>query len=331
MNEIDWTLLDRYASGECDADEAAAVQRWALGHPEREALLASLERAAAAASSQFSADAAWQALRIRAMVATEPRLRWRRSASVLLRAAALAAVLVGGVLVARMALNQQRGAGALQVASTGRGESDTLRLDDGSFVILSPASALEYPRSFQSASREVRLTGVAFFRVAPDTARPFRVIARNAVVQVVGTEFIVRTTSARDTAGVTVAVTEGKVAVGALSAGVDQRAHVERGQVAEVARDGVTTVVNDPGIDRYTAWMSGTLVFENATLAQLLTELERWYAVEFRTEGAGLPARRVTARLQAGSLVEALDALTLALGAHYRRAGDTIFISQNQP
>jgi ferric-dicitrate binding protein FerR (iron transport regulator) len=334
MTDINWTLLDRYAAGECDAEEAAALRRWATGHAQREALLASLEERSVEASPHFDADVAWRAVRTRAMATSEPRPRWSRSASALLRAAVIATVLAGGALLARVVVDQQREVGsAFQVARTGRSQSDTLRLSDGSLVILSPASMLEYPQSFGTAARSMRLTGEAFFRVAPDTTRPFSITARNAVVQVVGTEFVVRATNALDSVngGVTIAVVEGIVAVGAVSTAHDQRVRVERGQVAEVTRDGQTQVVIAADIDRYVAWMGGTLVFENATLAELLAELERWYSVEFRAEGAALAARRVTARLQTHSLGEALDALTLALGAHYRQTGDTIFISQNQP
>jgi transmembrane sensor len=79
-------------------------------------------------------------------------------------------------------------------------------------------------------------------------------------------------------------------------------------------------------MEPYTGWLTGRLVFENAPLQQVLTELERWYAFEFRVADQELAARRVTARLRAASLDDMLRALTLALAAQYTRAGDTITI-----
>lgn len=94
------------------------------------------------------------------------------------------------------------------VFSTERGGQRTVRLADGSRVILGGASAVRI--DFQGDRRDVELErGEAFFKVARDPARPFVVHAQDVRVTAVGTAFSVRADDVRTV----VSVTEGVVDV----------------------------------------------------------------------------------------------------------------------
>lgn len=87
---------------------------------------------------------------------------------------------------------------------------DSLRLADGSKIILSPHSIFAYPKTFNGNLRKVQLIkGNAFFQVARDTAHPFIVTQGNLTTRVLGTSFNVRMTSV----GTSVDVKSGKVEV----------------------------------------------------------------------------------------------------------------------
>lgn len=92
------------------------------------------------------------------------------------------------------------------------GEQRTIALDDGSVVLLAPASSMAV--RYSAGVRDIELReGEATFEVAHDTSRPFRVHAGNDTVQAVGTRFTVN----RLPSGTLVAVTEGRVKVTADS------------------------------------------------------------------------------------------------------------------
>lgn len=328
-DDIDWTLLDRYAAGEATAEEAALADAWLRSDPARRALLDAMRRPAAAADA-WDTDAAWSAVQKRVLQPVEAPAsararaarRWGTPGAVLRVAAVLA--VVGGAVVSARALLQRAGpdAAGRVMAATARSESDTVRLGDGSVVILAAESSLEYPRRFGAASRDVVVRGEALFRVTPDPARPFRVRAGHALVVVVGTEFATRTPRDDRTVHVSVAVVEGAVSVRAATNATDDGVVIRRGQVAHVTPAGATSVVA-ADIDAYVDWIDGRLIFDDAPLAEVLAELRRWYLIEFDADDS-LMQRRVAARLRVGSLEAAIDALAVALGAAHQRSNDTI-------
>jgi ferric-dicitrate binding protein FerR (iron transport regulator) len=340
--------LDRCLAGECTAEEAAAVERWLAADPRRRALMDAMRGGGVA--GEWDVDAAWTAVAARAglrpTAADAPRdavaptaRRGARAPVWLLRAAVLAAIATAAVVAGRALLAPSATAGAITV-TTAEAESDTVMLADGSTVILGARSTLEYAADFGATTRDVRLAGEAYFHVARDSGAAFRVDAGHATVQVVGTEFVVRAYGAGSGSGserrsgaepVVVAVAEGAVNVRRAGMAVASGVVLRPGNVARIAQDGAMTVTSNADLDRWLGWVDGRLVFEDAPLPEVLAELERWYGLEFRVEDAALAAKRVTARLRAGSLDETLEALALAVGASHARAGDVITLTPNSP
>lgn len=86
-----------------------------------------------------------------------------------------------------------------------------VNLPDGSSVVLSSGSKLEYDAPDGIFSREVRLIGEGFFEVAKDAAHPFFVYTTRLTTRVLGTSFLVRSFDNEPKA--TVTVRTGKVSV----------------------------------------------------------------------------------------------------------------------
>uniref|UniRef100_UPI001C302E07 FecR family protein n=1 Tax=Stenotrophomonas sp. GbtcB23 TaxID=2824768 RepID=UPI001C302E07 len=71
---------------------------------------------------------------------------------------------------------------------TAIGELQRIDLADGSVVTLGPDSAIAH--TFTQEFRHIELLqGMAFFSVAPDKVRPFRVQAEGLIATVLGTAF----------------------------------------------------------------------------------------------------------------------------------------------
>jgi transmembrane sensor len=153
-----------------------------------------------------------------------------------------------------------------QTYSTAIGEFHRVALDDGSGMSLNTDTKVRV--SFTKSERRVELIhGEAQFEVAHDTQRPFLVHAGNTVVRAVGTAFVVRL---RNRESVDVLVTEGRVAINPPSQNL-----VSAGELALVRKDSVTTRSVDD-ITRRLAWTEGMLIFGGETLAEAVSEFNRY-------------------------------------------------------
>jgi transmembrane sensor len=93
----------------------------------------------------------------------------------------------------------------------GEGRRNVIHLPDGSTVILNKNSHLDYPAAFAGRTREVRLSGEAYFDIVGSTGRPFMVRTGKVITRVLGTAFNIRAYPADDSIEVT--VLHGKVQV----------------------------------------------------------------------------------------------------------------------
>jgi transmembrane sensor len=170
--------------------------------------------------------------------------------------------------------------------TTPRGGQYQLTLPDGSNVWLNSASSIKYPTAFTGGTRDVEITGEAYFEVAKNAAMPFNVKSNGQVVQVLGTHFNVNTYSNEDSIKTT--LLEGSVIVRAE--GGNRKSEVLKpGQQAILKHDAIQ-IVNDADTEEALAWKNGLMVFHSADAATILREIERWYNVDVVIKGE-LPKR----------------------------------------
>ncbi len=163
--------------------------------------------------------------------------------------------------------------------TTGVGEQRTLRLSDGSTVVLNTDTAVRV--SFSDAVRAVRLLhGEALFNVTKNRARPFRVRSDEVVAQAVGTSFVVR----RKSTETVVTVIEGEVAVvdyaqvnvASPLLVPDLAVHVTAGTRADVADDKKIRTASVANPAAVTSWRSGRLIFDGEPLVEVIAEFNRY-------------------------------------------------------
>lgn len=176
---------------------------------------ASVAQASAIASEQTHQTLAEQSVRaiqdaaaIKAIPAIH-RVHFLRRSWTRIAAAAVIVLTMGGVLYLLL-----RGDG-LQHAVAGthanRPLTRNILLPDGSKVILQANSTLDYPGTFTGDTREVTLTGEAYFDVAHNAKQAFIIHAGKIKTTVLGTAFNIKAWPAEEE--VTVTVTRGKVRV----------------------------------------------------------------------------------------------------------------------
>src|SRR5690606_21510198 len=146
----------------------------------------------------------------------------------------------------------------------------SLTLSDGSKVWLNAASQLRYPVSFTGKTRDVELSGEAYFEIARNKQKPFRVHFNKATVEVLGTHFNVNAYGNDDVHAVT--LLEGSVKV--LKDG--HSVLIRPGQEAVLAgteQVKVKQVVAEDAI----AWKNGYFVFAGEDIRSIMKKLSRWY------------------------------------------------------
>jgi transmembrane sensor len=93
---------------------------------------------------------------------------------------------------------------------------------------------------------------------------------------------------------------------------------------------GRVTVERGAVSDEDLAWADGRLVFRDAPMARVASDLGRRYGLVVVPDGP-LAARRLTATFETASADEALRVVGAVLGAEVRRRGDTAFVAMPTP
>lgn len=333
----DWEVLARFLAGESPAQEAGDVRAWLAADPARHDVLSALDSTlhrVAAPPADLDVEGALARVHARMDAPETPVIPFRtpaRSAEPVgtaaparrrgmpvpwLRAAAAVVLLLG----AWFTWQAFRGGGSSLVAySTGIGERDSVRLPDGTRVILGPDSRLVLAAGYGERAREVQLRGEALFDVQHDDARPFTVRAGQAWVRDIGTTFSVQADSA---AGVRVVVTAGAVALRATERAGDDELVLRQGDRATLA-GGRMTAERASATAEDVAWTRGRLVFRDAPFAQVATDLRRWYGVHLHAADAVVAGRGLTASFEREAPGDVLRVVALALGAEVEMRGDT--------
>ena len=156
-----------------------------------------------------------------------------------------------------------------------RGKRITLMLPDSTAVWINSDTELKFPVRFAAESRKVTLKGEAFFDVAHERNRPFRVKTEALNVEVYGTSFNV---SAYDDDGsVVTTLVNGKVGI---ETGAGEKIMLEPDQMADYTINDGTLEVKSVDVSLYTSWTTGSIIFRDETLESLRPKIERWYNTE---------------------------------------------------
>ena len=309
------TLIVRYLSGEADESEVEQVKSLLASDSHfRDFFEQTRFVWEQSERPNYNINDDWEAIRRRIGFETPPVSLWHYFTRI---AAVLAVVL--SVSAGLWVYWNVPGFGRWVVFETGA-LSDSLVLPDASVVFLNRNSSLKYPSVFSSNQRRVALEGEGFFEVAPDKSRPFKIIAGDVDVRVVGTAFNLDAT--RDDGVVELNVTHGTV----LIKNSENEILVNKGEWAlagrEVIGKGFITNTN------FLSWKTGMLEFNNASLKEIASALNHHFAeikkVKIDTESNVL----VTTRFEGQTLDEVLDELSIHFQKKFLLDHGTLVISE---
>ncbi len=337
----DWEALARHVTGESSPEESERIDAWLAGHPDQREILATLDNAMSRMADDLPSDldieGALQRVKARRSSLNKPaleihsgrpaqrealRTRWRVPFPAI-AAAALLGVGVLGYATLRDGAVTQPGISAPRMLATGVGVRDSLRLPDGTRVILGPLSSVTVSNGYGESDRVVDVRGDAWFDVVHDDSRPFTVRAGDATIVDIGTKFMVRNDPGQ---AVSVSVTEGSVSMRATNDLAPDGVILKAGDNAVLEAGRVVTHPGAVGEDDL-AWMNGKLVFRETAMSEVIASMHRWYGIELRVSDSSLLSRNITATFAGESPDRMLEVLRLVLGANIERRGDTAVIT----
>jgi len=161
------------------------------------------------------------------------------------------------------------------IVTTGNDKKNLLvSLPDGSKIFLNRSTELSYRANFGKRTRDVMLTGEAFFEISPDASKPFVIDAGKASIKVVGTSFNVITQNSE----------------------CEVEVYVKTGKVMLSDNSGTLSMVLDPGFigtmdakvsgkelnhnPNYLSWNTGLLVYNGQKLDIVFKDLKRVYNMD---------------------------------------------------
>ncbi|MDE5611685.1 MAG: FecR domain-containing protein [Odoribacter sp.] len=200
------------------------------------------------------------------------------------------------------------------------GERMSIVLSDGTRVWLNSESAIRYPARFGNGKRVVTVKGNVYFEVEKDVDRPFVVVMKDMVTEVLGTSFEVNTYG--DHNRIFMTLVEGTVRVKAggnsVVAQPDERITFDltSGKMNAETVDAAGEVV----------WKDGLLVVRNEPFSDVTRKLERWFGVsvqDLSTRGNDLLFSGVFER---GDVETALETICANLNINYTIDGKQVVL-----
>ncbi|RZM26847.1 MAG: FecR family protein, partial [Pedobacter sp.] len=157
---------------------------------------------------------------------------------------------------------------------TPRGGTYEIKLPDGTEVWLNAGTTIKYPSSFSQDARIVYLEGEAYFHVkstykANGNKIPFKVIANQQEVEVLGTQFNMNAYPEQKSVKTT--LVEGKVLVS------NKSEHLMLLPNQQAITSSEKTYIKAVNVNNYTAWREGKFSFDGKTFEETMSEIARWY------------------------------------------------------
>lgn len=202
-------------------------------------------------------------------------------------------------------------------------------LSDSSMVWLSPESRLEYPERFTGKTRNVKMSGEAFFEVAKDHAHPFIILAGGLITKVWGTSFRIR---AYDYLPTEVSVLTGKVSVRVPANKKPGVMLYPNQKVTYVQKDSLLKQTEGTvGNSSLHIWRKADLSFNNVPVRRVVAALNQQFDVHIVLNSEAAGNYLLNADFTNQNLPDILTMLEKSLNLNYELQGGEIILYGNAP
>ncbi len=236
--------------------------------------------------------------------------------------------------------------------STQRGSRTKIVLPDGTKVWLNASSKLIYANDFNDApTREVSLSGEAFFEVVHDADHPFVIHTSGMDIRDIGTAFDVKAypedetveatlisgaieiISRRDPGRKILLKPNERIIIPVENKVENKREEITRRQTPDSSDEAtlysITTVKKDQnGLLPQTSWVQNKLVFDDESFEDLAPKMEKWYNINIHFKEEAMRQIRFSGVIEKETIDQALKAMQLSYPFRYSINGNDIWISK---
>ena len=326
--------IANFLSGACNEQEIAELHAWRKAEPANEEEFRKFEKLwnsdPKAANFKPDVEKAWQKVSTCIFQTEEAGIEAKNNSGshFILQpywkvAAAVSLLLLAGFVYFLM---QPIVSGAkydgLAKLETTKKERKEVILPDGTQLWLNEKSRIYYPEEFSEHERMVHLEGEAYFEVKSMPEKPFIIHAGTGEIKVLGTAFNVQ---AREKEKIKLEVVNGRVQFSSTENPASSII-LGGGEAAEIKEQEVVPLRQSKN---FLSWKTGEFTFENTDLQEVLTTLESYYAVGFKTTDKNILNCRLSAQFRKQSIEEVLQILdmTLNLVHSYSKENDEITLT----
>ena len=203
-----------------------------------------------------------------------------------------------------------------------KGGEYELLLSDGSTVYLNSETQLIFPSSFEGETRQVELSGEAYFKVKKD-AKPFIIKTSGLAIEVLGTSFNVN--AYKSNSFINATLVEGSIQIRlpdnpeAILLKPENNLSLDK-TTQELSIHNVNTNI-------YTAWVKGEFVFRNQSLRDIFSQLERWYDFVIIYRNPDIENMRFTGSAEKAKPLDfLLNQIQTVTDIKYKNEGDKIIL-----
>lgn len=322
IEKPDWEMLGKYLSHETTKAETAQVEKWAnqsgKNREELDKIRLMLEQADSVYKlKQYNSEAAWKnvAGKLEATPSEKVRkINFRKEGMKTFykyAAVFLVALLLGTAGYFIGFQNPLQEIYSTELVANVQNANEYV-LPDGSTVTLNSESKISFQKRFKGQTREVSITGEAFFDVKSNPEKPFVINAGKAKIKVLGTSFNV--SAYPENEKVEVVVETGRVEVSHKkneSEAADEKIMLAPGEKGTLMEK-ENILEKSMNTDRnYLAWKTRNLVFDETPMKQVISHLKKVYHIDIQVKDKEINDMVLTAEFDKKPIDFVLNVVTL--------------------
>ena len=307
--DIPWKLLEKYFSRIASSREALQVIKWKKEYNENSIIFDQLENYFKETESlpidfQPKTSIAFEKVSSKIGIGSEPIQKFK-ILPVLLQIAAVLLIFFGIALLFNQYKRKQ--AENIFVAQfTSDSIKKEITLPDSSHVWLNSGSTIKYPQKFGS-TREVFLTGEAYFEIAHNAEHPFIVRAGKTQTKVLGTKFNLKLNK-RDSK-VILTLIEGKTS---FSVANNDELILTPGKQAVFDNKIQKLSMTETNNPNFLSWKTNEFYFDNIKLNEVFKTLADVYHFKYKFESEHAKNLKLTAKFNKRPLDEIVKTIAIS-------------------
>jgi ferric-dicitrate binding protein FerR (iron transport regulator) len=321
------SLISRFLSEELSSDELLQFRQALATEPELKSRLNEFREIwdsmdGMAEQQRYDLDAEWALMRGKIPDLPDNRVATGKGRKLLYYSYRIAAVLIAGVIFSFAWIFATQIVGKKVVVASE--EPVEILLEDGTQVVLNRNSSIRYRKQFGDDSREILLSGEAWFDVAGDSTRPFVIDAGRAMVEVIGTSFSVN--AYKESPTVEITVESGVVSV-SVKEDRDKQIILRAGNSGSYNSNSHELSLVPAYHPNNLSWKTRNLYFEDTPLRDVAHLIGKVYNVSVVILNEELGSCPITVTFSDQSLEAVLNVLEMTLDLEISRSGENITLN----